>query len=62
MIYRGMILRFFAIAERSYLNYIPSIKQFTNKHLREFQFLSPEKQKELREKFKNTLDLVNIVF
>lgn len=62
MIYRGMILRFFAISERSYLNYVPSIKQFTNKHLREFQFLSSEKQKELREKFKNTLDLVNIVF
>ncbi|MDR1904392.1 MAG: DUF262 domain-containing protein [Treponema sp.] len=35
MIYRGMILRFFALSEKTYLNYKPSYKQFCNKELRD---------------------------
>ena len=62
MIYRGMILRFFALYEKSYLNYKPSIKQFSNKHLREFRNLSDEKVKEYKEVFKNTTELVFSVF
>ncbi|NVP17398.1 DUF262 domain-containing protein [Candidatus Gracilibacteria bacterium] len=62
MIYRGMILRFFALYEKSYLNYKPSIKQFSNKHLREFRNLSDEKIKEYREVFKNTTELVYSIF
>jgi len=57
-----MILRFFALYEKSYLNYKPSIKQFTNKHLREFRNLSNEKIKEYKDVFKNTIELVYSVF
>lgn len=60
--YRGMILRFFALTERSYLNYQPSIKQFCNKELREKRYLSEEKASEYRQRFLHCLDLVKIVF
>ena len=56
MIYRGMVLRFFALSEKSYLNYKPSIKQFCNKYLRDNRNISTEKQKELRELFKHCVD------
>jgi hypothetical protein len=62
MIYRWMILRFFALYEKWYLKYKPSIKQFSNKHLREFINLSDEKIKEYKEVFKNSTELVNSVF
>lgn len=62
MSYRGMILRFFAIAEKTHLNYKPSIKQFCNKELRDYRNMSKEKQHEYREKFKKCLDLVYSVF
>jgi hypothetical protein len=62
MIYRGMILRFFAISEKSYLNYQPSMKQFCNKELRDNRHLSPEKAKEYRNRFLDCLDLVKVVF
>lgn len=62
MIYRGMILRFFALSEKSYLNYKSSMKQFSNKELRERQNLSKEKAKEFEERFLHCIDLVKIVF
>lgn len=62
MIYRGMILRFFALSEKTYLNYKPSIKQFCNKFLRDNRNMSPEKQKELRELFKHCVDCMYSVF
>ena len=62
MIYRGMILRFFALTEKSYLNYKPSMKQFCNKELRDNRFISEEKQKEYKERFNHCIDLVKIVF
>lgn len=62
MIYRWMILRFFALYEKTYINYKPSIKQFTNKYLRENRYATKEKIEELRDKFKNTVELVKIVF
>jgi len=62
MIYRGMILRFFAISEKSYLNYQPSMKQFCNKELRDNRHLSPDKAKEYRNRFLDCLDLVKVVF
>jgi hypothetical protein len=62
MIYRGMILRFFAISEKSYLNYQPSMKQFCNKELRDNRYLSEEKAKEYRAKFHDCIDLVKVVF
>ncbi len=62
MIYRGMILRFFALTEKSYLNYKPSIKQFCNKELRDNRYISPEKIKEYKERFSNCVDMVKVVF
>jgi len=62
MIYRGMILRFFAISEKSYLNYQPSMKQFCNKELRDNRFLTNEKAKEYRNRFNDCIDLVKVVF
>jgi hypothetical protein len=62
MIYRGMILRFFALSEKTYLNYKPSMKQFCNKELRDNRFLSDEKAKEYRERFEKCIELVKIVF
>jgi len=62
MIYRGMILRFFALSEKSYLNYKPSMKQFCNKELRDNRHLSIEKAKEYRDRFLHSVDLVKTVF
>ncbi|MFC2994220.1 DUF262 domain-containing protein [Acinetobacter sichuanensis] len=62
MIYRGMILRFFALTEKSYLNYKPSMKQFCNKELRDNRFITQEKQKEYKERFNHCVDLVKVVF
>jgi len=62
MIYRGMILRFFALSEKSYLNYKSSMKQFSNKELRDNKDLSASKEKEYRNRFEHCLDLVKVVF
>ena len=62
MIYRGMILRFLAISEKSYLNYKASMKQFCNKELRDNRNITPQKAKEYKERFEHCLDLVKIVF
>ena len=62
MWYRGMILRFFALSEKTYINYRPSMKQFCNKELRERQYMSDEKIKEYRNRFRKSVDLCNTVF
>jgi hypothetical protein len=62
MQYRGMILRFFALSEKTYLNYKPSMKQFCNKELRDNKNLADEKKKEYREKFKKVVDITYTVF
>lgn len=62
MIYRGMILRFISLSERSYLNYKSPMKQFCNKELRDNKNLSPEKEKEFKVRFEHSLDLVNIIW
>ncbi len=62
MIYRGMILRFLALSEKSYLNYKSSMKQFSNKELRDNRNLSEEKRKEYKSRFEHCLDLVKVVF
>ncbi len=60
--YRGMILRFLALSERSYLNYKSSMKQFCNKELRDNQHLSPTKFKEYKQRFHHCSNLVKVVF
>jgi len=62
MVYRGMILRFLTLSERSYLNYKSSMKQFCNKELRDNQQLAPAKVKEYGQRFYHCLDLVKTVF
>jgi hypothetical protein len=62
MIYRGMILRFFALSEKSYINYKSSMKQFSNKELRDNRDLTPNKVKEYKARFEHCLDLVKVVF
>ncbi|MCC3160879.1 hypothetical protein LJ737_26840, partial [Hymenobacter sp. 15J16-1T3B] len=62
MVYRGMILRFLAVSEKSYLNYKSSMMQFCNKELRDNQNLAPAKAKEYKQRFLHCLDLVKTVF
>jgi len=62
MLYRGMILRFLALSEKSYLNFKAPMKQFCNKELRDNRNLTPEKALEYKKKFENCLDLVKTVF
>jgi len=62
MIYRGMILRFFALSEKSYINYKSSMKQFSNKELRDNRELSTGKVKEYKARFEHCIDLVKTVF
>jgi len=62
MLYRGMILRFFALSEKTYINYKPSMKQFCNKELRDNQNMNETKIKEYKERFKKCIELVFSVF
>lgn len=62
MIYRGMILRFFAFKENTYLNYKPSMKTFCNKHIKQNRNMSIEKVEEYKKLFKDTIDKVYTIF
>lgn len=62
MIYRGMILRFFALSEKTYINYKENIKQFSNRELRDNRLMSEEKVQEYRDRFKHCVELVSVVF
>jgi 5-methylcytosine-specific restriction endonuclease McrA len=62
MLYRGMILRFFALSEKTYLNYRPSMKQFCNKELLEHRNLSKNKADEYRKRFSKSVELCRSVF
>lgn len=62
MFYRGMILRFLALSEKSHINYQPSMKQFCNKELRDNRNLNVEKAEEYRKRFLHCIDLVKVVF
>lgn len=62
MIYNGMILRFLALSEKSYINYKSSMKQFCNRELRDNRNLNQEKVKEYKKRFEHCIDLVKVVF
>jgi hypothetical protein len=62
MIYRGMILRFFALSEKTYINYKENIKQFCNKELRDNSKMSDDKAREYEDRFEHCVDLVATVF
>jgi hypothetical protein len=61
MKYRGVVLEFFGISEKTLL-YTSPMKQFCNKELRDNRYMAIEKQKEYEERFYHCLDLVNTVF
>lgn len=62
MFYRGMILRFFAFYEQTYLKYKPSMKTFCNKHLKTLRYMDENKQAEYEHVFKDTVSMVYSVF
>jgi hypothetical protein len=62
MKYRGLILRFLSLTERTYMNYSPPMKLFMNKELRDNRFLNSEKATEYKKRFAHCLDLVKVVF
>lgn len=62
MIYKGMILRFLSLSEKSYLNYKASMKQFCNKELEEYRNMDSKRALEYEQRFKKCLDLTKIVF
>jgi hypothetical protein len=57
MIYRGMILRFLALSEKTYINYRPSMKQFCNKELRNNRNLTKAQAQEYEKRFEKCVDL-----
>jgi hypothetical protein len=60
--YNGLVLRFFSLSEKSYLNYRSPMKQFCNKELRDNKLIMSEKLKEYKDRFEHCLELVDIVF
>lgn len=60
--YQGLVLRFFSLSEKTYLNYKSPMKQFCNKDLRDNHSITNEKLKEYKDRFDHCLDLVAIVF
>lgn len=62
MLYRGMILRFFAFYENTYLNYKPNMKQFCNKHIKKFINMDDEMVEDYRKIFKDTISSIYTVF
>lgn len=52
MLYKGMILRFFAFYEKSYEGYKPSMKQFCNKHLKRFRNMDDDQIEEYKKYLK----------
>ena len=62
MIYRGMILRFFALSGQDIRLYRPSMKKYCNKELKEWRFLSKDKADEYRKRFRKCVDLCFSVF
>lgn len=62
MLYRGMILRFFAFYEKTYLKYKPSMKQFCNKFLEEKRNINEKDVAKFKKVFKDTIELVKECF
>lgn len=62
MLYRGMILRFFALSEKAIQHYKPSMKQYCNKELRDKRDISKIKADEYRKRFRTSVNLCQSVF
>jgi len=62
MLYRGMILRFFALSGQDIRHYRPSMKKYCNKELNEWRFMSKDKATEYKKRFRKSVDLCQSVF
>jgi hypothetical protein len=62
MLYRGMILRFFALSEKDIRHYKPSMKQYCNKELRDKRYLIKGKADDYRKRFRLCVDMCRSVF
>jgi hypothetical protein len=62
MLYRGIILRFFALSEKDIHHYKPSMKQYCNKELWDKRNISKEKADEYKKRFRTSVDLCQSVF
>jgi hypothetical protein len=62
MLYRGMILRFFALSGQDIRTYRPSMKKYCNKELNERRFLPKDKVNEYKKRFRKCVDLCKSIF
>lgn len=57
-----LVLRFSAFYHLTYLSYKPPIRQFLNKDMEKYQFISKEDASDLETKFKNTISIITSLF
>lgn len=57
-----LVLRFASFYHATYLKYKPSMRQFFNKDMEKFQFISEDDSEDLRHAFKNSIQIVKSLF
>jgi len=57
-----LVLRFASFFHSTYLKYKPSMRQFFNRDMDKFQFISHEDSEDLRSAFKNSVQIVKSLF
>jgi uncharacterized protein with ParB-like and HNH nuclease domain len=57
-----LVLRFASFYHATYLKYKPSMRQFFNRDMDKFQFISKEDSEDLRRSFKNSIQIVKSLF
>lgn len=57
-----LVLRFASFYHSTYLKYKPSMRQFFNRDMDKFQFISKEDSEDLRSAFKNSVQIVKSLF
>lgn len=57
-----LVLRFASFYHSTYLKYKPSMRQFFNRDMDKFQFISEEDAEDLRSAFKNSVQIVKSLF
>ena len=57
-----LVLRFASFYHATYLKYKPSMRQFFNRDMDKFQFISKDEYEDLRRSFKNSIQIVKSLF
>lgn len=57
-----LVLRFASFYHSTYLKYKPSMRQFFNRDMKKYQYISEEEKEELRSAFKNSVQIVTSLF